>query len=99
MKANIAIPTDKMIPITYARRNLGEILKRLTREGELYLMRGSKIAAKLSLPQVNRDDHRKKTIDKVFGAWKGTDLDNDELWEEILVKQRRSGTRKRRIRL
>lgn len=99
MKSNLAIPTDKMIPITYARRNLGALVKRLADEGEVYLMRGSKIAAILSFPETNRSASREKIINEVFGAWKNTDLDNDALWKKILVKERTTGTKKHRIRL
>ena len=100
MRNNLAIPINKMVPITYARRHLGGLLKRLTLEGELYLLRGSKVAAKLTLPETDeRDAKRKEIISEVFGAWKNSDLDNDALWREILVKERASGTKKKPLSL
>lgn len=99
MKANITIPTDKMIPLTYARRNLGELVRRLKVEGELYLMRSSKVAAKLSLPEMLRSEEREKVLNDVFGAWKHTELDNDMLWEKILVKERVRATKKKSLSL
>ena len=33
---------------------------------------------------------RRETIKKSAGAWKGTDLDNDDLWKEILKRRSRS---------
>lgn len=89
-----------MVSITFARRNLGGLLKRLAAEGELYLLRGSKVAAKISLPETHRGrEKREKVLKDIFGSWKNSDLDDDSLWEEILVKERISATKKRPLSL
>ena len=88
MSDSTAIPIDKMIPVTVARRNLGKLLDRLVKEGEFYLMRGGKVAAKLTFPDEIRREERMKILKEVEGAWAGTDLDDDKLWEEVLVKGR-----------
>lgn len=100
MKNSLAIPVNKMVSITFARRNLGGLLKRLSVDGELYLLRGSKIAAKISLPETHRSrEKKKKVFGEIFGSWKNSDLDNDSLWEEILVKERVGATRKKPLLL
>ncbi len=95
----VSIPHNKLIPITKARRNLGELVKRLEKEKDLYLMKDGKIAAKLSLPEEVRQERWIKALDKVRGAWKGTDLDDDKLWHEILVTERIKGTKRKPVRL
>src|SRR5258706_216645 len=97
MAHSFSIPRNKMIPITHARRNLGELVKRLEEEKELYLVKDGKIAAKLSLPEEVKQTRWEKAVDEAFGAWKETDLDDDELWEEILVTERIQGTMKREL--
>jgi len=99
MAYSISIPHNKMIPITLARRNLGELVKRLEEEKELYLVKDGKVAAKLLLPDEIRQERWIKALDKVRGAWKGTDLDDDKLWEEIIVTDRIKGTKKKWPRL
>ncbi len=94
-----AIPIDKMISVTEARRNLGDLLDRLPVEKEFFLMRGNRIAAKLVLSEEAIRERRRRIVDEVFGAWKGTDLDSDELWDDILHKKRIAGTKKKRVRL
>ena len=79
---------NNIIPITTARRNLGTLVDRLKKEGDFYLLRGGKVAAKLSLPETVIRESRKGVLKKIFGAWKDTDLDSDNLWEEVLLKER-----------
>jgi antitoxin (DNA-binding transcriptional repressor) of toxin-antitoxin stability system len=99
MAHSVSIPHTKMIPITKARRNLGELVKRLEDEKELYLVKDGKVAARLSLPEEVKQTRWEKAVDEAFGAWKGTDLDDDKFWEDILVTERVQGTKKKRARL
>ena len=99
MTYSVLIPHHKMIPITKARRNLGELVKRLEEEKEFFLVKDGRVAAKLSLPEEVKQTRWHKVVDEAFGAWKGTDLDDDKLWEKILVAERFKGTKKKSIRL
>lgn len=87
MANNTAIPIDKLITVTEARRNLGELLDRLPTEKEFYLLRGGKIAAKLVIPEELRRAEKKKILDEVAGAWKKAGVP-DDVWERIKRSRR-----------
>ncbi|MBI1869397.1 hypothetical protein HYS11_00305 [Candidatus Gottesmanbacteria bacterium] len=95
MSNNTSIFLDKMIPVTEARRNLGELLDKLPEEKEFYLLRGGKIAAKLVFPDEIRKKEREKALKEAFGAWKRAGVP-DNIWE-IIKSHRRS--RKKPVRL
>lgn len=86
-----SIPIEKMIPVTEARRNLGELIDSLLTEKEFYLLRGGKIAAKLSLPESVRGEERRKMLKGLFGAWKRARIPAD-VWKRI--KKSRKSRRK-----
>jgi hypothetical protein len=74
---------SRIIPITDLRRNFGEITANLADIDSLLLTRGGEPFATLkATPNVKR-----KKLMKSFGAWKGTKLDDDKLWDELLKRK------------
>jgi len=75
----------RIVSVTELRRNFGEITADLAEVDSLILTRGGEPFAILkSVPE-----EKKKILRKAAGAWKGTPLDNDELWREVAKKKSR----------
>ena len=92
MKTSIVTAiTDKLIPINELRKRFGEIEKKLPTTDFFILTKKGKPFAILSAHQ----DVKRELMQRSFGGLKGTDLDNDEIWKEILKKK----SRKSRITL
>lgn len=76
---------NNIIPITELRRNFGEITKNLAYKKEIILTRGGEPFAILkAAPNVKRS-----LLKKAAGAWKNTELDNDEFWKKVLIRKSR----------
>lgn len=81
---------ERLIPITYLRRNLGKILRELSQKGPYLVTKDSRIIAEIRPKGKTAKDKSKKTtaqkLIKFAGIWKGTELDSDEFWNQILTK-------------
>lgn len=76
---------SNIISITDLRRNFGEITANLDKIDEIILTKGGEPFAILkSAPEIKR-----KIIKKAAGVWKGTSLDNDKIWREVLKRKSR----------
>ena len=74
-----------IISITELRRNFGEITKNLASKNEIILTRGGDPFAILKAsPNIKR-----RLLRKTAGAWKNTELDNDDYWKKVLVRKSR----------
>lgn len=76
---------SRIIPITDLRRNFGEITEDILSVESFILTKGGRPFAILKAAPELRRERMKKSA----GAWKGTDLDNDEIWKEILKRKSR----------
>ena len=74
----------KTISVNDLRRNFGELKKLLPSVEFIVTDRGRPIAQITAAPQTKRE-----MMEKMFGAWEATELDNDDLWEEVLKKKSR----------
>lgn len=75
-----------IIPVTDLRRNFGEITSNLPEKEPLVLTKGGEPFAILkSAPEVKR-----KKLKKAAGAWKGTALDSDDVWDKVAERRSRS---------
>ena len=75
----------KIIPVTELRRNFGEITRSLPSIDEIILTKGGEPFAILkAAPEIKRKELRKSA-----GAFKGTELDNDEIWKKVLKRKSR----------
>jgi len=74
-----------IITITDLRRNFGAITEKLTSFEKIILTRGGEPFAILKAAP----EEKKKLLKKVKGAWKGTALDSDKLWESAVKKTSR----------
>lgn len=80
----------RIISITELRRNFGEVTTDLARMDSLILTRGGEPFAVLKAVPAEK----KKVLKKAAGAWKGTSLDSDKVWEEVFKrKSRKTSTR------
>jgi hypothetical protein len=78
------IGEERTISIDDLRRNFGEIKKSLPRITFIITDRGNPIGRLTATREI------KKTLMKsTIGAFKGTELDNDELWNDVLRKHSR----------
>jgi antitoxin (DNA-binding transcriptional repressor) of toxin-antitoxin stability system len=66
------------------RRNFGEVKKKLPYVEFIITDRGKQIALLSATPEMKRE-----RLLKFAGAWKGTDLDNDDLWKDVLKRKSR----------
>lgn len=80
----------QVISVDNLRRNFGAIKKKLPFVEFIITDRGKPIAQVSAAPQMKQE-----MMKKTFGAWKGTELDDDALWKKVLKKK----SRKRAIRL
>lgn len=74
----------KTISVEELRRNFGAVKKKLPYTDFTITDRGKPIGKLTASPEV-----RKEQMMKTFGAWKGTNLDDDDLWKEVLKKKSR----------
>lgn len=72
------------ISVDDLRRNFGAIKKQLPFVEFIVTDRGKPIAQVSAAPEVKQG-----MMEKTFGAWKGTELDDDTLWKEVLKKKSR----------
>lgn len=72
------------ISIDDLRRNFGEIKKKLPFVEFIVTDRGKPIAQITAPAEI-----KKEMMRQTFGAWKDTELDDDELWKEVLKKKSR----------
>ena len=85
-----------VVPMTKARREFGKVVARVQKSGQTVVVtKGGKPVAKVGPVE---KELAKKTENKRFkkgtfgallqfaGSWKGTYLDDDKFWEEILTK-------------
>lgn len=80
---------SKIISVTELRRNFGAITEKLAEIDSLILTRGGEPFAILK----SAPEEKMKILRRAAGAWKGTALDNDPLWEKSLKKKsRKKGT-------
>lgn len=80
----ITIPNNT-ISINDLRRNFGEIERALPFVSFFIITKKGKPFAILSATP----DLKKELMKKTAGAFKGTKLDDDKLWKEVLVKKSR----------
>lgn len=75
----------KIIPVTDFLRNFGVYAEMLPRISKLILTReGRPFAEVKASPQ-----EKNKLLLKAAGMWKGTELDNDRLWQEVAKRKSR----------
>lgn len=76
---------DKTIAISDLRRKFGEIEKALPYVDHFVLTKkGKPLALLKAVPLI-----KKELMKKTAGAFKGTNLDSDELWKEVLKRKSR----------
>lgn len=76
---------ERIVSVTELRRNFGEITANLARIDSLILTRGGEPFAILkAVPE-----EKKKILRGAAGAWEGTVLDNDALWEKVSKRKSR----------
>ena len=69
------------------RRNFGAIKKQLHSVEFIVTDRGKHIAHLAATPEMKR-----QRLQELAGAWKGTDLDSDDLWNDVLKRKSRRTT-------
>lgn len=77
-----------IIPITDLRRRFGEVTKNLSSYEKIILTKGGRPFAELRAS----GEVRKRSLEKAKGAWKGTSLDDDNLWREVFKKKSRKAS-------
>jgi hypothetical protein len=75
---------EKTISIDDLRRNFGEIKKSLPFVTFIITDRGNPIGRLTATREM-----KKELMKSTAGAFKGTELDNDELWNDVLKKHSR----------
>ncbi len=76
---------SKIIPITDLRRNFGENTEDILSVESYILTKGGRpFAIMKAAPEL-----RRKMLKKAMGAWKNTELDDDDLWKDILKRKSR----------
>ncbi len=75
----------KLVTATELRRNFGDITKDLVKFESLVVTKGGEPFAILkAVPAKKRE-----VLMEAAGSWKGTNLDDDELWTKVLKKKSR----------
>ena len=75
----------KIIPITDFRRNFGENTDDILSVESYILTKGGRpFAVVKAAPELRREN-----LKMAIGAWKNTDLDNDDLWKDVLKRNSR----------
>jgi len=75
------------ISIDDLRRSFGTIKKQLPFVTFIVTDRGKPVAQLTATSEMKRE-----MMGQTFGAWKGTKLDDDALWSEVLKKKSRGET-------
>lgn len=76
---------NRIVPITDLRRRFGEITSDLASLNSLILTKGGRpFAIMTPAPELKRERMMKSA-----GAWKGTRLDDEKLWKDILKRKSR----------
>lgn len=84
----IFMDTSKIIPINDLRRKFGDIEKSLPFVDRFILTKkGKPFAVLMATPEA-----KKERMNELAGALKGTGLDNDEVWKEVLKRKSRKKT-------
>lgn len=92
--------TERLVPATMLRRNFGAVSKKIEKLGSVVLTIKGKPAFKVEkIESAFKDTDAKTYLLSHAGGWKGTDLDDDKLWKEILKTERIKGSRKRHVKL
>lgn len=78
------LQTLRTLPIDELRRNFGKIKKELPYRTFIITDRGKEVGMLSATPKM-----KKEKMLSLFGAWKGTELDNDELWKDVLTRHSR----------
>ena len=78
MNANTPI-----VPVTDFVRNFASYMASLPGLSEIVLTRDSYPVATIKATSQSKNTELKK----LFGVWKGTTLDNDKLWEDVLKRR------------
>jgi antitoxin (DNA-binding transcriptional repressor) of toxin-antitoxin stability system len=75
----------RIVSITELRRNFGELTANLGKIDSLILTKGGEPFATLkAVPE-----EKMKVLKKAAGAWKGTKLDSNKIWREVVRKKSR----------
>lgn len=75
----------KIIPITDFRRNFGENTDDILSVESYILTKGGRpFAVVKAAPELRREN-----LKMAMGAWKNTELDNDDLWNDVLKRKSR----------
>ena len=77
----------RTIPIDEFRRKLGELKKELPFTDFTLTDRGKPIARVTATPESS--EVKKTRMMKMAGVWKETEMDDDNLWKEVLKKNSR----------
>lgn len=76
---------ERVVSVTELRRNFGEITANLAKIESLILTRGGEPFAILTAVP----EEKKKILREAAGAWEGTTLDSDTLWETVSKRKSR----------
>lgn len=79
-----ALPLERTISLDDLRRNLGEIKKELPYVTFILTDRGNRIGILTATREMKRE-----LMKSTAGSFKGTELENDNLWKEVLKKHSR----------
>jgi antitoxin (DNA-binding transcriptional repressor) of toxin-antitoxin stability system len=75
----------RIIPITDFRRNFGENTDDILSVESYILTKGGRpFAVVKAAPELRREN-----LKMAMGAWKNTELDDDELWKDVLKRNSR----------
>ena len=80
------LTTERTISLDELRRNLGEIKKELPYVNFILTDRGNRIGILTATREMKRE-----LMKSTAGSFKGTKLENDTLWKEVLKKHSRKG--------
>lgn len=78
----------RIVSITELRRNFGELTANLGRIDSLILTKGGEPFATLRAVPLEK----MKVLKKAAGAWRGSDLDDDEVWRKVGKRKSRKKT-------
>lgn len=77
--------SSPIVSVTDFVRNFSDYMSLLPKINEIILTRDSRDVAILKATPREKNAGLKK----FFGIWKGTALDNDKLWKEVLARRNR----------
>lgn len=76
---------NTIISVTDFIRNFGDYTKILPEVEKLVLTRDGRPFAEVKIVP----EEKNKKLLTFFGLWKGTDLDDDKLWKNVLIRKNR----------